>query len=600
VRDRIALALRMLPALPRLLKYRSDARLTAADCFEEHARRHPDRCFCLFEGRRISYGEINASANRVAHWAYGRGLGRGDVVALLMENRPEYVAAWAGLAKLGVTTALLNTHLAGRALLHAIRTADARAVIAGGELAERATPLLGELRGVPVWLARDPAAEASEAPPAGLRDLDRELAEQSDADPDPAEREEVRSGDPLFYIYTSGTTGLPKAARMSHMRFLYSGEAAAFALELGPRDVHYCALPLYHSAGGAMLLSSVLSAGATMALRRRFSASAFWDEVRESEATCFQYIGEFCRYLLNQPPRPDDRHHRVRAIIGNGLRADIWEAFQERFGIPRIVEFYGATEANTAIANLENKVGSVGRFPFKWLGNIRIIRYDVERDETARGPDGLCIECRPDEVGELVAQIPERSIGPIGRFEGYTSKEATDRKVLRDVLKQGDAWFRSGDLMRQDPEGFFYFVDRIGDTFRWKGENVSTQQVAEVLTGFAPIAMANVYGVRVPGADGRAGMAALHLEPGAELDGGALYAFCAEHLPRYATPLFLRVSAAADLTGTLKLRKVKLQEEGYDPERIADPLYFRDDEAGAFVPLTKELHAELQSGARRL
>jgi fatty-acyl-CoA synthase len=307
-----------------------------------------------------------------------------------------------------------------------------------------------------------------------------------------------------------------------------------------------------------MLVGAALSAGATIALRRKFSASGFWDDVR--------------------------------------LRPDIWEAFQDRFGIETIREFYGATEGNTALVNFENKVGSVGRMPLRGITNAHIIRYDVESDSHPRGRDGLCIECGPEEVGELVGRIPSTDAVAMGRFEGYTSKEATDKKILRDVFKTGDACFRSGDLLRQDRDGFFYFVDRIGDTFRWKGENVSTQEVAELVSGFAGIEMVNVYGVEVPGSDGRAGMAAIVLAEGATFDGAAFYRHVSEVLPRYAAPVFVRVLTEQEVTGTFKIRKVELVREGFDPGAVGDPLHLRDDEAGSYVPLTDALHGRITSG----
>jgi fatty-acyl-CoA synthase len=590
--DRLALLARLVPALPKLIAHKPDGRYTVGDRLEERARSHPERPAILFEDRRLDYGELNATANRVAHWARGKGLGRGDVVALLMENRPEYVAIWAGLAKLGVNTALINTNLSGRALRHSLATAHAQHLVLGSECAEGFATVADDLEDpLEVWWSRDPVA--------GARDLDTALAEQSVMNPDPSVRAALRAGEELFYIYTSGTTGLPKAARFSHMRFLSAGDINAWALGLGPRDVHYCALPLYHTAGGVLVVSAVLASGATMALRRRFSARAFWDDVRKFDATCFQYIGEFCRYLMNQPEQPNDRDHRVRAISGNGLRPEIWQAFQDRFGIDRVLEFYGATEGNAALMNFENKVGSVGRFPFKFLTNARLIRYDLDDESHERDENGLCIECGPDEIGEFVARIPAQDQAQ-GRFEGYTDAEATEKKILRDVFEPGDAWFRSGDLLRQDRDGFFYFVDRIGDTFRWKGENVSTQEVASALSGWPDFEMVNVYGVEVPGADGRAGMAAVKLRPGSELRGPELYRFVEEHLPRYAAPLFVRILTEVEVTGTFKLRKVNLQQEGFDSSALSDPIHLRDDAAGTFVPLTPGLLAEIQTGARKL
>jgi fatty-acyl-CoA synthase len=592
----------MLPILPRLVKFKPDRRLSVADVIERRARDHPDRPFVLFETRRLSYGEFNAAANRVADWARGQGLGCGDAVALLMENRPEYLVVWAGLAKVGVTTALINTKLSGRGLRHALAASRADTLVLGSECADRFATTASDLeRPLRVWGQRDPGAEGQTVDlSVGADDLDAALAAQSADDPAPEARAALRCGDPLFFIYTSGTTGLPKAARFSHLRFLGIGEGAALALRLGPRDVHYCALPLYHSAGGAMVVSTVLAAGATLALRRKFSASQFWDDLRRYDATCFQYIGEFCRYLLDQPPRPDDRDHRVRAAIGNGLRPDIWETFQQRFAIANIVEFYGATEGNALVLNLENKVGSVGRLPFRFMSNARLIRFDIASQTHVRDERGFCVECETGEAGEFIGRIPRHEHTTLGRFEGYTSEEATERKILRDVFEPGDAWFRSGDLLRQDAEGFFYFVDRIGDTFRWKGENVSTQEVAEVLSGFPGVSMVNVYGVEVEGREGRAGMAALVADDRSSFDGKAFHRFVSEGLPAYAAPIFVRLTGEPDVTGTFKHRKVELQSEGFDVERIADPILVRDDEAGAYVPLTPETMGEIRSGARRL
>jgi fatty-acyl-CoA synthase len=599
--ERAQMVLRFARVLPRMVRLRPQARQTVPDLLEARAASHPRRPFVRFEERAWSYGELNEAANRVAHWAHGLGLTRGDVVALVMENRPEYVAIWMGLAKVGVTTALINTNLTGRALTHALETAGARHLVLGSDCADRFATVGDELEDLEIWLDRDPVPPGEEhAPPAGARDLVAALSDQPHTNPAERLRSDVRCGDDVFYIYTSGTTGLPKAARFSHLRFLGAGYAAAAALGLGPHDVHYCALPLYHSAGGMMLVSSVLAAGATMALRRKFSARHFWDDVRRYDATAFQYIGEFCRYLMNQPPSKDDRDHAVRIATGNGLRPDIWEAFQERFGIPRILEFYGATEGNIALMNFDGKVGSVGRFPLRALSNARLIRYDIDADEHPREAHGFCFECEPDEIGELIGKIPPGRDSTLGRFEGYTSEDATEKKILRDVFEKGDAWFRSGDLLRQDAQGFFYFIDRIGDTFRWKGENVSTQEVAEVLSGFPGVEMVNVYGVEVPGADGRAGMAAVLLENPDAFDGEALYGFVDGSLPRYATPIFVRLLLEVEVTGTFKLRKVTLQEQGWDLERVSDPLYLRDDAARAYVPLTRERVEEIRSGQRKL
>jgi len=580
-----------------LARIRPEGPRTIADVIEEQAAARGLHPFVLFEGRTITYDEYNRAANRVAHWALAHGIGRGERVALLMQNRPEFLETWAGLAKVGATCALINTNLAGRALEHAIATADAKHVIVGSECLEALASLDGAAPWQ-VWVSVDKGSQRA-ATPQGARDLTSELATRPSANPPASAREGARTGDDLFYIYTSGTTGLPKAARFSHMKFISTGTASRLA-GFGATDVMYCALPLYHSAGGAMAVGTVLLSGGTLALRRRFSARDFWSDVRATESTAFQYIGEFCRYLLNQPSDPRDGEHRLSFCIGNGLRPDIWEPFRDRFRIPRIVEFYGATEGNVAMLNLDNKVGSVGRIPSKLLMDARLVRYDVERDEHLRSADGRLLECATGEVGELVGALPRRTGDNRGRFEGYTSKEATERKILRNAFADGDSFFRTGDLLKQDAGGYFYFVDRIGDTFRWKGENVSTQEVAEAAGAFPGIQLANVYGVEVPGGDGRAGMAALVVADPLGFDTRAFYEHVVSSLPSYAVPVFLRLQREAEVTGTFKLRKVELQREGWDPAALEDPLFIRDDAARAYVPLDAQRHRQVAAGEVRL
>jgi fatty-acyl-CoA synthase len=597
------MAFERLTALWRFAKFglpiarlRPDSPHTVPDDFERVVAAHARHPAVLFEDRTITYEELNRGANRVAHWALAQGLSRGARVALLMHNRPEFLETWLGLSKLGVTTALINTNLTGRALAHAIATADAKFLIAGAECLPACATLES---GAPwqLWVARESGAAADL--PHGARDLAEDLETRPSAALPKGSRASARAGDDIFYIYTSGTTGLPKAARFSHIRFLMAGSAARLA-GFDQNGTMYCALPLYHTAGGVMAAGSALLSGGTLALRRRFSAREFWPDVAKTRSTAFQYIGEFCRYLLNTPADPREGQHVVQFCIGNGLRPDIWESFRDRFRIPKIVEFYGATEGNVSLLNLDNKVGSVGRIPSRLLMDARLVRYDVERDEHPRDAQGHLIECGANEVGELIGALPRRSGTSRGRFEGYTSQEATERKILRNAFAEGDSFFRTGDLLRHDEQGYFFFVDRIGDTFRWKGENVSTQEVAEALAHYPGVEMANVYGVEVPGADGRAGMATVSLSDASDFDGRAFYAHVVSALPAYATPVFLRLQTDQEVTGTFKLRKVELQKEGYDPAVVRDPLWVRDDAARTYVPYTAERHRAFLAGELRV
>jgi fatty-acyl-CoA synthase len=403
---------------------------------------------------------------------------------------------------------------------------------------------------------------------------------------------------PSLLIFTSGTTGLPKAARYSHMRWMSSGDVMVETLEATPDDVFYCCLPLYHGAAATSVTSTALKAGAAIVVRRRFSVREFWNDVRRNGITVLQYIGEICRYLLNLPEDARDREHSLRAMLGAGLSPESWQRWVERFGPVQVFEGWGSTEANANLINVDNRIGSCGRVPYWEKTNFRLVRFDVESESHPRDANGFYLLCQPGEVGEAIGYIVDHPDIGGGRFEGYTSAEATEKKILRNVFQPGDAYWSSGDLLRYDEDGYFFFVDRIGDTFRWKGENVSTSEVAEIVHTLDGVEEANVYGVPVPGHEGKAGMVAL--VPGAAFDLDRLHAHVHARLAYFARPLFLRLQKAIDATSTFKQKKLDLVREGFDPAAIADPLFFDDVEAGRYVPLDVSLREEILSGRRRL
>jgi fatty-acyl-CoA synthase len=570
--------------LLRLVK--PHATRSIVDIVEAQARKRPGNVAIYCLDQAMTYAQLDARANRYANWALAQGIGRGTPVALLMENRPDYISAWLGLFKVGAQVALINTNLVGEALSHSINVSGARHAIVGAELVRNfldapftAPPML--------WVEGVDPLSGSDG------NLSTALAAAPEASPGKAARAGVTLKDRAFFIYTSGTTGLPKAANFSHMRMLFMMSGFVGALRPRETDRIYDPLPLYHSTGGVCAVGMAFFSGGALILKRKFSVHEFWSDVHQYGATMFEYIGELCRYLLNAPPSPLERGHKIRAITGNGLRPEIWREFQTRFAIPRIVEFYGATESNVSMLNYDGTVGAVGRVPdyLEWLLPSRIVRFDVEKEVPVRGPDGLCIECGPDEVGEAVGGISKRA----GReFEGYTNRAESDKKMLRDVFRRGDLWFRTGDLMRRDAHGYFYFVDRIGDTFRWKGENVSTGEVGEVLAAAPGILEANVYGVTIPGLDGRAGMASLVVDEKFRLD--LLPDRLSHRLAPYARPVFLRLSPRIDVTGTFKQRKVDLVRQGFDPSSIADPLYVLDHNSGAYERLNPQRYADIIAG----
>ena len=445
------------------------------DDFEAAVDKFEDHTALIAENERLTYRQLDALANRFAAWGLAQGLKHGDTVALLLPNRAEYVPAWIGLAKIGVATALINNNLTGAALAHCLSISNATHVITDAESVIAVETIRAGLpRPLTYWLID------GENDGADHRHLNLKEPKLAPERPSKSRRAGLKSKDVALYIYTSGTTGLPKAAKITHVRAQLYMRAFAGATGAKAHDAIYCALPLYHATGGLCGVGAALLKGGTVVLRRRFSVSHFWDDIADYNCTMFVYIGELCRYLANAPPYPKERAHQVRLAFGNGLRPDVWTEFQERFAIGDILEFYGSTEGNVSMFNFDAHPGAIGRVPnyLRKRFSVRLVRFDVESEQPVRGENGLCIEAEPNEVGEAIGLIGGDARS---EFAGYADKAASERKVLRDVFEQGDAWFRTGDLMRKDEDGYFYFVDRIGDTFRWKGENVSTTEVAEVI-----------------------------------------------------------------------------------------------------------------------
>ena len=564
-----------------------DSENLVADDFERVVDKYPNNVAWRFEGQLITYAEMDALANKAANWALSLGLQPGDAVALFMENRPEYVSFWYGLSKVGIVVGLINHNLTDKALAHCVNIADAKIILTGADQDEAIRSANGLFEGDPkVWSYGGQEGE----------DLIGALAAASDARPSRDHRAQLRGKDLCLYVYTSGTTGLPKAARLTQARTQGMMRSFIAPCKITSRDRVYITLPLYHGTGGLCGVGQALMTGASIILRKKFSASQFWDDAADHGATAIVYIGELCRYLVNSPAHPKERAHKIRTGFGNGLRPDIWEEFLTRFNIPHICEFYGSTEGNVSFIGFDGKVGAVGRIPSylekSSFGHVAFVKFDVVEEEPVRGADGFCIKTDPGEPGE--------AIGKVGndvrtRFEGYNDEAATKKKILHDVFEKGDMWFRTGDLMSKDAEGYIYFIDRIGDTFRWKGENVSTNEVAEFVARAPGIATANIFGVSVPGTDGRAGMAAITTDGEVDFDG--LYAWLSEQLPKYAIPLFIRVQQEAETTGTFKYRKVELVEEGFDPEKVSEPLWYFDPESNKYEPLTPDAHETILSGA---
>ncbi len=559
---------------------------------QDLADKYGDAPALISDRERLSYRTLAERANRYARWARRENLAKGATVCLMMPNRPEYMAAWIGITSAGGVAALINTNLVGTALAHCIDIVTPEHVVVADELVNEFATARTLLKTRPkIWSY----GASTEFPR-----LDTELDALPGHRLDASERAALTIEDRALYIYTSGTTGLPKAANINHYRVMLASHAFAAVMDTKPTDRMYDCLPMYHTVGGLVATGSVLLNGGSVVIREKFSAREFWDDVVRYECTLFQYIGELCRYLVHSPPNPNEQKHKLRMACGNGLRPDLWEEFKTRFHIPHILEFYGATEGNVNIFNFEGKQGAVGRVPWFVAHRfpIAVVRFDVEQQQPVRNAAGFCERCDANEPGEVIGRIVNDASKPGNRFEGYAASGQNDNKILRNVFAKGDAWFRTGDLMRKDKNGYFYFVDRVGDTFRWKGENVSTSEVAGAINTFPGIADANVYGVTVVGRDGRAGMAAIVCE--GQCDLAALHAHLCANLPEYARPLFLRIQPKIEVTGTFKQKKVDLVRQGFNPAATADPVYFNDPTADAFVRLDAALYRRIESGEVRL
>ena len=566
--------------------------LSLAWALERTSQLHPERPALLDETRTLSYRQFNAWANRLAWGLKADGVKHGAVVAVMLENRLEQLALLAALAKLGAVGALINNSQRGKVLTHSLNLAKPAFFVVGEELLPAFAEVRSEVQGAEqpcYWLAdRDTLQDAGSAP-SGWVNLALRTVGQSDANlPDSLQ---VKLKDPLFYIYTSGTTGLPKASITSHGKWIkaYGGFGHA-GLALENTDVLYLTLPLYHSNAVTVSWGSALAGGAAIAVRRKFSASSFWKDVAFYQATCFGYIGELCRYLLNQPVCPEEINNSLTCMIGNGLRPSIWNEFKTRFEIQRITEFYASSEGNIGFTNVFNFDNTVGYSP----ATFAIVDYDLDNDRPLRNAKGFLAKTEQGQPGLLISEISKK-----WPFDGYTDPAKSEAAILRNVFKKGDAWYNTGDLMRNIGCKHAQFVDRLGDTFRWKGENVSTTEVESLLGAFPGIEDAVVYGVEIPETNGRCGMAALRLSPGAELDPHALAQYLDQQMPAYAAPLFIRLLTEVETTGTFKYKKTDLKQAAFDPAQTGDPLFVRLPGSERFEPLCGKLYGKIQEASYR-
>ncbi|MDN7138579.1 long-chain-acyl-CoA synthetase [Pseudidiomarina sp. 1ASP75-14] len=595
--------IRFVPRLPRffvtllqIARAKKHQRGSTGYFLQRAAARHPERVFLKVADpaseiaiKTYTYFEFNRWVNQLAHALHAYGIERGDCVGLLFRNSPEQLAWAFALNKLGAVAGMLNHKQRGEQLLHSINVIQPRLLIAAAEFA----PQLGEIE-----VELPTSCQLSLTPDADLTATTaRYIAINSLIDPrrdeNPEQTASLPLGDNCFYVLTSGTAGLPKAAAMTHLRWYKAGIGfGSMAMGLKTDDTLYNSLPLYHNTALSIALSSVILNGSSLALSDRFSASQFWGEIKRFNATCFVYVGELCRYLLQQPAHAEDASNPVRGVIGNGLRAELWDEFQERFAIPRICELYGASEGNVAFVNAFNLKRTVGFSPMTYA----VVQFDFENETPLRDANGRLGRVAKGEVGLLLTEVSDRA-----PFDGYTHNEAANRaKLCNDVFAAGDCWFNTGDLVRHQGYRHIAFVDRVGDTFRWKSENVATTEVEAQITTFADVIEAVVYGVKVPHTEGRAGMVSVILQQGREFNPSAFYQHLKSKLPDYALPRFVRLRDSHDVTTTFKVKKSQLKKESFSLSDISDRLYVLVDPNQGYQPLDEQIYGLIHSGKLRL
>ncbi|ANF80940.1 long-chain-acyl-CoA synthetase [Acinetobacter sp. NCu2D-2] len=557
--------------------------------FEKAVQRNPEGIALRFEDQSYSYSDLNAWANQIAHYYLSLGAKKGDVIAVMIENRPELVASVLGLAKIGVTSALVNTSQVGKVLTHSINLVKPIAVIVGDECHHAVDEIKHDLEVSTNrlhWFADQNTQQNKGQVPQGFTNL----AEVIDtfAKFNVATTQTVQGKDGLFYIYTSGTTGLPKAVIFTNSRWTLAYGTYGHVLNLNQNDVMYCTLPLYHATGMVVCWCGVIAGAGTLAIRRKFSTSSFWKDVKKFDASAIGYVGELCRYLMDAPESELEKGHRVKKMIGNGMRPNIWDKFKARFGIEEVLELYASSEGNVGFSNVFNFDNTVGFSPTPYA----IIEFDKDKNEPVRDAKGWCKRVKKGETGLLVGKITRRS-----PFDGYTDPEKNKSVIMHDVFKKGDAFFNTGDLVRNIGFRHAQFVDRLGDTFRWKGENVSTTEVENMVSEYEKILEAVVYGVEIPNTNGRAGMAAITLKPNTELDDNDLKQMVScfkQCLPAYAVPVFLRVQKQVETTGTFKYQKNKLKEQAFDPNKTDERLLVLLPGADAYCDVSEDVFANIQ------
>jgi len=553
---------------------------------ENLAKEMPNKIALLFEDKKWTWKEFNKESNKYANYFSKMGVKSGDTIALMVENCPEFLFATTGINKLQAISALINFNQKKQALLHAFNVVNSKWIIVTGrnlhsfmEIADQFHLLKNS-----ILIINNPQNLSHK-----FIDLAQDFNLKSITTSDPSTTNNSTLRETCSYMFSSGTTGLPKAIIMLNLRYINQTISTSIEpCQLNSDDIIYITIPLYHNLGYGISWTAAWFTGAAVALRRDFSASNFWRDVHKYGATFTQYVGEIPRYLINQPVTEYDKNHKLKKMSGVGLRKSIWEKFKARFEIDHIFEFYGLTEGAAGFLNIEEKPGMIGR---NVIPGTELAKVNPESGEFLKNEKGLCIKCKPGDIGMALNELKSDTL-----FTGYKDKNKTETKILYNVFKKGDRFFNTGDMLKLHEDSWVSFVDRFGDTFRWKGENVSTMEVESIINSYPVIENSAVYGVSVPNAEGKAGMAALQIDPNIDFNIKDFSKFILDNLPSYSVPLFIRIREELELVGPLKIKKFNLRKEAYDLNKINDILFFWDSKLKNYVKFTEKIYQNLIDG----
>ncbi|NVM04049.1 MAG: long-chain-acyl-CoA synthetase [Candidatus Helarchaeota archaeon] len=557
-------------------------------CIEQLASKSPERIGLHFQDTSWTWQAFNEESNRIANYFLKFGLNPGETIALMASNSPEYLFLVCGINKIQGISGLINFNQKRQALIHSFNMVNPKLIIVDGESLPSFLEIVESLphKNDQIFVVNN-----INDIPHDFMDLPIELKSASSTNPGTTFNSNLQQT--AFYIFTSGTTGLPKAIIMKHQKMftqaLFVGKTIA---QLTPNDVIYIVTPLYHTLAGAQTWIASILSGVKTVLKKRFSASKFWKDIQKYKVTFTNYVGVIPGYLLNQPPSEYEKNSTLKYMVGMGLKKEIWEQFKSRFKVEHIIEYYGLSEGHRGFINVDEVPGMIGR---NISPGVILAKIDPETSEFYKNEKGFHVKCKPGDVGMVLIRVSEG-----GLFSGYRDGKKTKKKLMQDVFKPNDVYFNSGDTVQLHEDSWLSFYDRTGDTFRWKGENVSTLEVESILNSHPPIVMSCVYGVAIPNMSGKAGMAAIKLDPTIKFEMDRFSRFIDESLPRYSIPIFIRICDELELTGSLKIKKFNIKKEGYNIEILQEPLFFWDSSVKKYIPFNNSIYQEILDGKLKM